>query len=341
MKNSSMRLAVWTIGFIQFCLPAHIHAAITGANWTQATAGAAFPGRYCAQVVSFQNKMFLIGGGTPTSDFNDVWTSTNGKDWTQVMVTKPFTARRGHVCLVFSNKIYLMGGNNEMQEDYHDVWSSPDGKEWTCLTANCSVLQNRNWKFATVFKNKIWLVGGTQDSKLNKVYSSTNGTSWTLEQDAPAFTALNSSTCIAFNNKLWLIGGCVGSAGFYNFTDEVWNSPDGKTWTKTNPTHIFSARAVVTSCVFDNKLWAIGGVGNTTGMVDYYSNDVWYTIDGSDWIQATAHADYSKRLSVAGVVFDNKMWIISGRDASSCRNDAWYSSVIKNDVLPGAWLSYQ
>lgn len=49
--------------------------------------------------------------------------------------------------------------------------------------------------------------------------------------------------------------------------------------------------------------------------------------DGSTWTEATANAAWADRKSHASVVFDGKMWVSGGIDASSNQtNDVWYST---------------
>lgn len=84
--------------------------------------------------------------------------------------------------------------------------------------------------------------------------------------------------------------------------------------------------------VFDDKMWIFGG--RTDGESAIYSNDVWYSSDGINWTLAAAAAPWEKRSSFASVVFDNKMWVIGGYEASvngglinsTLFSDVWYSS---------------
>jgi hypothetical protein len=69
--------------------------------------------------------------------------------------------------------------------------------------------------------------------------------------------------------------------------------------------------------VFDNKLFIIGGQTKNN-----FLNDVWFTEDGTSWILKTENTGYPVRSSPATVVFNNKMWVISGYD----KNDVWNSS---------------
>lgn len=87
----------------------------------------------------------------------------------------------------------------------------------------------------------------------------------------------------------------------------------------------FTARNGYSSVVFDNRAWVIGGNGPSGNL-----NDVWYTSNGSAWIQQLANssspttAQFSQREGQASVVYNNLMWVFGGY-GSSWLNDVWSS----------------
>jgi hypothetical protein len=44
-----------------------------------------------------------------------------------------------------------------------------------------------------------------------------------------------------------------------------------------------------------------------------------------NWLQTTPAAPFSARSDHTTVVFDNKIWVIGGRDGGGVKNDVWYS----------------
>jgi hypothetical protein len=50
-------------------------------------------------------------------------------------------------------------------------------------------------------------------------------------------------------------------------------------------------------------------------------NDVWYSWDGTNWIQALSHAPWSPRVGHSSLAFDGKMWVFGGTET----NDVWRS----------------
>jgi hypothetical protein len=67
------------------------------------------------------------------------------------------------------------------------------------------------------------------------------------------------------------------------------------------------------------------------GYMDFYgynsTNDVWWTSNGQEWIEATASAQWSPRSGHSAVAFDEKLWIIGGSaEGTGGSNDVWYTT---------------
>ncbi|MDV7140416.1 hypothetical protein R3X28_16105 [Maribacter sp. TH_r10] len=195
----------------------------------------------------------------------------------------------------------------------------------------------RNGHRCVVFKNKIWVIGGSYGGYLNDIWNSDNGIDWVLVTDSPNFSGRTGFTLTVFNNKMWLI---AGYAGFR--TNDVWSSEDGINWIQVTPNADFPERTEHSSLVYDNKLWVIGGSPKNQDSI--FANDVWYTENGIEWVMATESAQFEPRSDHSSVVFDGKIWVIGGNIASSQPiGDAWYSSdgvswekaTSENNVFPG------
>lgn len=108
-----------------------------GTNWSCATTNAGWPacGSIIGHGVVFDNKMWLIGGGTfetPTTTnrnyYNHVWNTSDGTNWVKVN-DAPWTPRMYNGAVVYDHKIWVLngfGGSN-----ISDVWYSSDGTNWT------------------------------------------------------------------------------------------------------------------------------------------------------------------------------------------------------------------
>ena len=91
-------------------------------QWTQATASASFSTRRGHTSVVFNNKMWVIGGYTGSSNLNDVWYSSDGATWTRATASASFSKRRHHTAVVFDNKMWVIGGYDNGGANLNDVW---------------------------------------------------------------------------------------------------------------------------------------------------------------------------------------------------------------------------
>jgi hypothetical protein len=276
----------------------------TGYVWQNVTTQAAWAARDGAGSLTYDGKMWLLGGWHPGDPVNfpritnnEVWNSTDGANWTLV---KPNTFNSGYNpntdwegrhtggYVVHQKKMWLVGGDANQGHYQIDVWNSSDGVTWTQANAGQPVPWGPRALHHTVaFQDKIWVMGGQ-----------------TMPGFAPAPEA------------------------FYN---DVWNSPDGVNWQQVTPQgETWSPRgAIMGSVVFNDRLWVLGGGTYdtpTTPNREYY-NDVWSTADGVNWERhdASGGAPWSAREYHYVTVFDDRMWVIGGWKNGD-RNDVWYSS---------------
>src|SRR5579871_43421 len=101
-----------------------------GSNWSGASA--AFPARSNPGLVSFNGKLWVIGGmGVHTYDvFDDIWASPDGTNWSQVTPIGPyFSSRVGPSLVVDYNGLWLWGGQQSGATD-SNVWFTQDGVHW-------------------------------------------------------------------------------------------------------------------------------------------------------------------------------------------------------------------
>lgn len=113
-------------------------------TWTEVTGKAAWSGRLDHTSVSFNGRIWVMGGYNPgqvrgDTYMEDVWSSSDGKNWKLETGSAPWLGRRGHTSVVFDDgtgeAIYVIGGfvvNEETgyREYRNDVWRSADGTEW-------------------------------------------------------------------------------------------------------------------------------------------------------------------------------------------------------------------
>jgi hypothetical protein len=164
---------------------------------------------------------------------------------------------------------------------------------------------------SVVFNNKMWVIGGATSSATRKVYSSSDGITWTESGTDALPVATCMHTSLVFNNKMWVIGGYTGG----NAIRKVYSSSDGITWTESGTDALPVATYYHTSLVFNNKMWVIGGL--LTGGIA--TRKVYSSSDGTTWTESGTDALPVATYHSASVIFNNKMWVIGGYTTTAVR----------------------
>jgi leucine-zipper-like transcriptional regulator 1 len=103
----------------------------------------------------------------------------------------------------------------------------------------------------------------------------------------------------------------------------------GENWTLATDNAPFFHLQGQSTVVFNNTMWVIGGwPGDYSCPGDSCNDEVWYSSNGVNWTLATAHAGFGGRYDHRSVVFDNRIWVIGGRNTTSWDplNDVWFST---------------
>ena len=231
--------------------------------------------------------------------------------WSRVTGGAGWDGRSAHTAVVFNGKMWVMGGNNGQNyvNDRNDVWSSSDGVTWTQTTVMGTHWSARWGHAAAVFDGKMWVMGGGR-------------------------------------------GRLSGSEDFVLLND-VWSSADGASWTRVEESRTPTAedphwpvRNTHAAVVFADKLWVMAGSHSNGG----YRNDVWSgNREGTLWTKANTRGliqgdpHWPIRNKCAAVVFDNKIWVMGGRQATNRKNDVWWSANgakwIQTTVSGTHWLA--
>jgi len=309
-----------------------------GADWTEATGNAAFSPRWLLSSVVYDNKMWVIGGASPSSSLNDVWSSSDGINWTYATLNAGFSPRAYQTAVVYNNYMWVIGSSS-----LNDVWRSSDGINWTETSNGAFPISNSYIAYAWAGEMYLFAEGTSQ------LYSSIDGVTWNL---VPITGTVIPSRIVAagtvFNNQIWATGGMLYSN--YSYDNTVWtlnstcssatptytitmtatisptptwtNTPCSQwQWTEVTSNAAWSPRDFHTSVAFNNEMWVIAG--NT---YSNYMNDVWYSSDGVNWGCTTTAANFTARAWQSSVVYNNEMWVIAGVSGGAYLNDVWYSS---------------
>ena len=290
-------------------------------DWQEVASTLPFNSKDGSGLLSFQNKMWLLGGWDPPyhppmNTHSEVWSSTDGANWT-FETSAPWPARHCAAWLVSDSAMWVIGGDPQ-SGCLTDVWKSTDGVNWNQTSAaipGFTIRNNPNYSFAN---GNLYVFGGEQCSgnPLTDVWTSTDGIQWTQLPNAPwKGRGMQINSCVDNNGQIWMLGGSnEGTRRSYN---EVWKSADGITWTLVNESAPWRGRYWHTVAWFDDKIWLMGGMATGSEM-----NDVWYSSDGITWFEfksTTGNVPASTRHAQSTTVYDNALWYMCG----IASNNAW------------------
>jgi len=320
-----------TLGlFIALVLVPPVCAADSGTlSWTQVTGHAEFPPRYCAGMVVFEGKMWIIGGESDSGFFNDVWYSSDGTTWEEETAHAPFSPRAESGVTVFDNKLWIVGGRGPGAVPVNDVWYTEDGSTWTEATDHAAFAARYD-PGLTVYDGKMWVVGGGTKphpdqgywSVANDVWSSSDGVTWVEATPSAGFSPRTNQGAVSFNGKMWVIDGWDGK----NILGDVWYSSDGSSWVQVNGPPGFPERDAHQVVTVDGKLWVIGGQYGSRPL-----NDVWSSADGMSWTNSGGDNRFTPRAAFGAAVFKNRIWVEGGYNGSQFLNDVWSSDPIEDE----------
>ena len=153
----------------------------------------------------------------------------------------------------------------------------------------------------------MWLMGGNSGPVLNDIYSSSDGTNWTLVTNSAAWPA----------KERFRSGVLFNEMGIYGNGPGVWGSPDGTNWSQlTNG--VLGSRDGHGMAVHNDRIYVISGTN--------LSSDVWESPDGRNWIPVNSSGPFASRQGIQAEVFNGNLWLVGGLAAGTRTNDVWYAS---------------
>lgn len=299
-------------------------------NWVLEADSTAWLARDSQGEVVYDDYMWIFGGWHSSYEAapRDVWKSKDGKNWEWVTENAPWKHSDLPMSVVFENKMWMMGGwyNGRLKghEAGNQVWSSTDGKKWKLVTANA------DWSPRTAagiveFKDKIWILGGTEDyffsegieSLKNDVWASSDGENWELITEEAPWTPRAFHQAIVFKDRIYVMGGGNYMPEYLGHND-VWSSEDGVYWRRETESAPWQDRIWFSTVVYRDHMWLLGGWS-----FPYKNwNDVWYSKDGKNWKEFKTEIIWSERHEHSAFVFKDKMWVAGGM-VPPLVNDVW------------------
>lgn len=138
-----------------------------GVAWFLVTNEAPWAARAFHCAVSFQGRIWVIGGGDWDSRVAraDVWSSADGLNW-QLHSTPPWQGRIWHGCLADGERIWLIGGRLfDPIRTVDEIWTTLDGDSWTASAAPVRP-GARHAAYLALRSDGLWVMGGSADGYL-------------------------------------------------------------------------------------------------------------------------------------------------------------------------------
>ena len=290
-------------------------------DWIEVADDLPFNARDGVGLISFKDKMWLLGGWDPPfhpplNTHSEVWSSSDGASW-NFETTAPWPPRHCSAWLNNDSLIWVIGGDIQ-SGCLTDSWQTTDGINWIQLADTIPGYAKRNNPNYAYLNNSLYLFGGElcSSNPSNEVWKSADGANWTQLPNAPWLgRGMQLNSCVDGSGQLWMLGGSNESDR--RSFNEVWKTADGLTWTLVNESAPWAGRYWHTVAWFDNKMWLTGGGASAIEM-----GDVWYSEDGISWHElksTTGNWPVGTRHGHSTTVFANALWYMCG----IATNNAW------------------
>lgn len=287
---------LWLVGgrtnFIDEGLNNRIWNSDDGVHWELVNANPAFSPRAFHNLIVFNNRLWLIGGGTRNTYYSEVWSSDNGIHWQRVNVTGGLQTDSNSEVTIFNEQLFVTRGNL--------LWHSSDGIHWQRTTLPLTLSDTHS---LTVFNNQLWIntLNNNPNYLQDGIWHSPNGSNWTKIESQLDYPYTRRGAITEFEGKLVFIGGFGSSASIYQ---PYW-SPDGLNWIRNTPGSVYERSSPEVE-VFNNRLWLFGG--KEIYEADY--SDIWLSDDGAYWRQRYSTPRAVNGLESQVVINNGKIWLI-------------------------------
>lgn len=281
----------------------------TGYKWTQLTSNAAYPKSYNFQIFSIRDTLWVM-------HHDGIWFSLDGKEWIKSPLENILKGNAFLDYVWFKNALYSIGtfeGNIERYKLTSSIYRTTDMKTWQTLAIE-SNLPKRFFYHPFVFKDKLWIIGGNDETNtFSDVWNSADGVKWVKQANNLPFGKREQSQFVLFNEKIFMLN------------NDVWASGDGITWLKVTDSIANEEIFGYASIVYDDHIWLIGC--NRDGI---FQSQVLVSKDGKTW--KTQDAPWTPRGAAAACIYKGKIFMTGGKYGGLAKDGRTTEFVYSNDV---------
>lgn len=280
------------------------HSAV---QWKLLNESPPFRKSYNYQMISLRDTLWVLHP-------DGTWYTTDGKNWGKTPLVNIVKNHAFMDYVLFNGVLYGLGtfeGNIERFTLTSAIHSTSDMRSWKLVSANSS-LPKRFFYHPFVFRNRIWIVGGSDGTNdFSDIWTSTDAVHWTKTSSDLPFGKRSGARFIVFRDSVYMLA------------NDVWVSADGLRWMKRNERivneNIFGYEAVV----YDDAVWLIGCNRDRK-----FTSEVIVSRDGRTW--SAQRTPWSPRGGVAAAVYKNKLFMTGGKYGGFANGQTEF--VYSNDV---------
>ncbi|WP_420590343.1 Ig-like domain-containing protein [Bacterioplanoides sp.] len=296
-------------------------------NWTREESEGEFPGLQSHEMVSFNNRLWIIGGASNENNAasNEVWVSDDGIHWQpnrpaddskllpQSLGKASVAELNGALWMYFvsytDKKSYIAKGelvNGTLEWSRHEVADIPARRDQQLVS----------------FKDQLWVIGGRQYESpfagLEDVWSSSDGTSWTQATADFGFGEAIYHLRAVANSERLVVTGSTNSGSRGNL--QIRYTSDGSQWFTVSTKDANNNGNIELESGYDITL-----DGSALAILTSNSGASYFTsISGLNPMQTATKVtlEHPPRSGMAVHHFNNRIWLTGGDD----RFDHSYSS---------------
>ncbi len=201
------------------------------------------------------------------------------------------------------------------------------------LITNNAPFSKRKFSTTTVFKGKIWAIGGEDENgnMLSDIWSSEDGENWQMNTADAPFGSRKEHNTIVFNEKMWLYSGMGKNIINENiFKKDIWSTTDGVNWTKESNDTLWDNVPFYqqhgTMFVFDDLIWRFAGYNGSVGDLTE-ERYIWNSNDGRNWNLISENHGFDQKHSMEVIPFQGKLIGLEGNPLGDDKfNKIWESN---------------